>query len=236
MTKNLLSFIFVLCITLGVYAQNFTISYPAIQYAGPPNQLLEAPVTVTNTSNSVLHLMAYRKTNNLAPGHESYFCWSINCYGPPTNLSTDTVHLSPGADDNSFKGYLSPISGTDGTNVVEYCFFDYNTPQDSICVTFTYVFDQSLSVGDLSAEQIFSNPYPNPANQYVMFSYDLSQNKKGIIQIHNLLGSIVKKFPLTDKRGVIYLPISDLNAGVYFASLIADGTKLVTRRIVVSHK
>lgn len=236
MKKYLLLIFSLFVLSFSIVAQNFTITYPATFYSGPPTQLLEAPITVTNTSGITLNLLASRKTNNLAPGHDSYFCWSINCYSPVTNISPDTLILAPGAEDHSFKGYLSPSLGTTGTSVVEYCVFDYSTPNDSICVTFTYLLDSALSVGDFSAEKVFSLPYPNPAARYVMFSYDIEKYNHGVIQIHNVLGSAVKEVKLNEKKAVTLITVTELKAGVYFASLYADGKKLVTRRIVVSHK
>ena len=236
MNKNILSLVTFLALAAVLQAQNFSISFPATQYAGPPSMLLEAPVTVTNISGGELHLLAMRKTNNLASGHDSYFCWSINCYGPPTSLSPDTVHLAPGASDISFKGYLSPTMGTSGTSVVEYCFFDYSTPNDTVCVTFTYIIDSALSVGELSPEQIFSQPYPNPSNSYVIFNYNINTYKTGEIQIHNLLGSKVTSHQLSDKMGALIIPVKEMKPGIYFATLIANGNKLYTRRLVVSHK
>jgi hypothetical protein len=160
---------------------------------------------------------------------------SINCYGPGTTISTDTLQLASGASDQSFKGYLSPTSGTPGTSVVEYCFFDYNTPNDTVCVTFTYVLEVT-SVDEINNENTFSLPYPNPSNQIVTFRYDIKNYKTGSVRIHDILGRGVKEVQLTDKQGVILIPVKDLNAGVYFASIIADGKKIVTRRLVISHK
>lgn len=234
--KKYLLFLCFLALSLSLVAQNFTISYPATFYSGPPTQLLEAPVTVTSTSGADLYLLVSRKTNTLASGHDSYFCWSINCYSPSTSLSTDTLILEPGNVNNSFKGYLSPTMGTTGTSVVEYCFFDYNTPNDSVCVTFTYLLDSALSVEDLPEDKIFSAPYPNPAGQYVIFTYDLQKSSRGVIQIHNVLGSLVKEVKLSEMKATTVIPVSELKAGVYFASLIADGNKLMTRRVIISHK
>ena len=236
MNKTLLLIFALFALSFSLAAQNFSLTYPATFYSGPPTQLLEAPITVTNTSGVNLNLLVSRKTNNLAAGHDSYFCWSINCYSPSTSISTDTLALAPGAEDHSFKGYLSPSLGTTGTSVVEYCVFDYNTPTDSICVTFTYLLDSALSVGDLHADKVFSMPYPNPSSKYVMFSYDIEKNTNGVIQIHNVLGSLVKEVKLSEKRAITVVPVSELKAGVYFSSLIADGKKLVTRRVIVSHK
>jgi hypothetical protein len=236
MIKQILSLIVVIITAMSANAQSFTLTFPSTSYSGPPNQLLEAPVTVENISGAELHLLVLRKTNTLASGHDSYFCWSINCYGPPTSLSTDTVHLLPGATDNSFKGYLSPTLGTSGTSVVEYCFFDYNTPGDSVCVTFNYLLDPALSVGELQSDRIFSMPYPNPSNQIVMFQYDISGYKSGSIKIYDVLGSLVKEVALTDKKAVVVIPVKELNAGIYLANIIADGKKIVTRRLIVTHK
>ncbi|MGI8892919.1 MAG: T9SS type A sorting domain-containing protein [Bacteroidia bacterium] len=235
MNKHILSVFTILGFAVSVAAQNFTLYYPATVFTGPHNQLLEAPVTVTNISGADLNMLVIRKTNNVATGHDSYFCWSINCYGPTTSISTDTLQLASGAIDQSFKGYLSPTSGTPGTSVVEYCFFDYNTPNDSVCVEFTYIIEIT-SVDEVNNENTFSLPYPNPSNQIVTFRYDIKSYKTGSVRIHDILGRGVKEVQLTDKQGVILIPVKDLNAGVYFASIIADGKKIVTRRLVISHK
>jgi hypothetical protein len=236
MKKQLLLIPAVIFISVSVYAQNFALSFSSTTFMGPPTQILSSPVTVTSSSATDLNMLVLRKTNTLAAGHDSYFCWGPTCYGPPTSLSEDTVTIPPAGEEFSFIGYLSPTLGTNGTSTVEYCFFDYNTPTDSVCVTFTYVIDSALAVTEISSDRTFSLPFPNPSGQIVMFSYDLTGYNSGIIQIHNMLGSLIKEVKLSDKKSVIVIPVKELQSGIYFASLVADGKKSITRRLVVSHR
>lgn len=234
MNKHLLSAIAAFLIVFSAFAQNFSITYPTTTYTGDPSVQIDALVKVINASSNTVEVLAERRTNNVIPPHESNFCWGPTCYSPFINISTDTVVIAPGGEDNSFKGTLSAF-GSVGTSVVEYCFYEHTSPQDSICVTFTYIMEVT-SLNELSEEKTFSLPYPNPASQMVMFRYDLAGYNHGIIRIHNMLGSVIKEIKLADRQAVMVIPVKDLQAGIYFVSLVADNQKLVTRRLVVSHK
>ncbi len=112
MNKNLLLIFASLFISLGLAAQNFTIVTTSTTYTGNPSQAIDALVKVTNISGNTIELIAERRMNNTAPSHESNFCWGPSCYSPFTSISTDTVFLAPGDEDNTFKGTLSPFGAT----------------------------------------------------------------------------------------------------------------------------
>ncbi len=68
-----------------------------------------------------------RRTIESAPANQQfYFCFTVSCYSPFTDESTDTLTLPAGGVDSSFKAYINPM-GELGQANVRYEFIDLNT-------------------------------------------------------------------------------------------------------------
>jgi hypothetical protein len=46
----------------------------------------------------------------------------------------------------------------------------------------------------------------------------------------------VKEVAIADKQGIAKLNVSDLNAGIYFYSIIVDNKQVTTKKLIVSSK
>ncbi|MCQ2327376.1 MAG: T9SS type A sorting domain-containing protein [Bacteroidales bacterium] len=78
---------------------------------------------------------------------------------------------------------------------------------------------------------------PIPANNTTTISYSIpSKYASAKVVIRNTVGSVVKTMNVaTGKSGKLPVNVSDLNSGVYFYSVIADGQTLSTKKLVVKH-
>ena len=75
---------------------------------------------------------------------------------------------------------------------------------------------------------------PNPWNEETRISYSLPDGfSDASIRIYNLQGTQVKKFDLSSPFGEVVLQASELAAGIYIYSLVADGQELSTRRMMI---
>jgi hypothetical protein len=108
-------------------------------------------------------------------------------------------------------------------------------PNDSVCINVQFLAGYAGIDEDLASQVKFSEAYPNPASNKVSFNYALpAQLSSGAtLVLRNLLGSEVKTAVITDKQGKLTLDVTDVQAGVYFYSLIVDNTTLVTRKLVI---
>jgi len=228
----LLLLVCVIFATQNVSAQNIKVSY----------------LTVVNEGPCDLDVKAFRIEESLADSSSNYFCWDV-CLAN----WMDTAGIVPiNSGDSSLKFIGDYDSkGYPGTSIISYCFFDVDNPGDSACFTITYT-DKSppdstygrVTVGDMCLVGIddvypdntnaLRNAYPNPAVNYVAIQYTL---KKGVADAHlelrNMLGSIIKTIEVKGSVGKVILAVDDLNKGVYFYSLIADGKNFGSQKLIV---
>ncbi|MFI5218001.1 MAG: T9SS type A sorting domain-containing protein [Bacteroidia bacterium] len=235
MKKIYLSILILLIGGVRLQAQSLNGQNGVFYLQGDGNAILEGTVDIYNIGSSAVTVKVLRTDNNLAPNHQSYFCWGVNCFSPSVSLSPDSVYLPVGGFTSTFKGDLNPYLSF-GVSRVTYCFFDMYNPGDSICMEFYY--DVTTGINEIQANQnSLSIPYPNPADAMTSISYNLANNASDVkLLIRNILGAKVHEIKLASPKKVMVLNTSAFQQGVYFYSLIADGKVIGTNRLVVSHK
>jgi len=219
-----------LALSVSAFAQSFTATGQHI--TGDPFSVFEGTLTINNISSVDKQVLVTRQSNNLTAGHTSYFCW-VQCYSPATNISPDTVTIAAGGFFDQFKGDLE-ANGISGFSFVTYCFYDAFNTVDSVCVDFVY--DATTGLADLDQSKNFiSKAYPSPAVEFTSIYYSLSRTTRSAqIKIYNMLGGEVKSISLSETKGSIRIPVSDMKAGLYFYSLVADGKSSTTGKFTVS--
>ncbi|GAB2588390.1 hypothetical protein GCM10027190_41630 [Spirosoma areae] len=77
--------------------------------------------------------------------------------------------------------------------------------------------------------------YPNPFGQKTTITFQLpAQARHCLLQIHNLQGELVRSIDVSANReGSYQFSREDLPAGVYVYSLVADGARKASRRLIV---
>ncbi len=234
--KKLYSLALSLIIALSINAQAPVLTDITTNLLGDINFQIDAHVKVINPGSSDMLLLVERTIDDLTPGHYSNFCFGPSCYGPVTSIAQDTVTLSAGNNDNTFKGTLSPY-GIVGNSNVTYCFYDYRNMSDSACVTFNYMITGVGISESSSVEEGLSVPYPNPADKMSTFSYRASNTSETLSMIiYNVAGAMVYKQELEGNAGAAILITSELPSGIYVTRLESDSQVFGTRRLVVAHK
>ncbi|MEP7170645.1 MAG: T9SS type A sorting domain-containing protein [Bacteroidota bacterium] len=182
-----------------------------------------------------------RTMNDTAIGHESLFCWGINCYSANTNTSTyqDTIENSSTGDLGfarcDLNDYFHP-----GLSRITYCWYDVNNISDSVCLEFDYnIVATAVGIHQIfnSATDFISLPQPNPADGATTIVYHLNRkNSESKIIFYNVIGSKMQEVKLDDSKQSIQLNTSALQPGVYYYSLISGGKAISTNKLIVSHK
>jgi len=80
-----------------------------------------------------------------------------------------------------------------------------------------------------------SDPYPNPANNYVTFEYYLPENNNGSIVFFDILGKEILYQEISSTDNSIKIPLENVRPGIYYYYLmtqdgISKGKKLVVIR------
>jgi type IX secretion system substrate protein len=200
---------------------------------------------IHNTSTSVMHYQVNRTILNPPIDADAYvyFCTGTQCYSP--NQMTTWTPTSPyeviGASATlpNGPGTYGIAAHYDAGAVchdiyVMYRVYNVQTgTNDTAYVTLAY--KCATGIDELSTGSI-ANAYPNPASSIVNIKYDLTDANTGKIVIYDMLGKVVKQNVLADTQGVAKMNVADLNAGVYFYSLLVNDKAITTKKLIISSK
>lgn len=216
-----------------------------VQYLNPPTQ----PVAVSssdfevyvyfdlyNSDSTEVEIYAERKQNDLAPGHETLFCWDI-CYDVSKDISDSTITIAAG-DTTGFPGryLLFYPNGQSGYSEVTMRFYTAGKSGSNIEQTFAFSVDGVTSSEDALQDGSLSAPYPNPARHIARVDYHLpGAIRQGQLKVFNLIGKSVLQQPLSQPAGTAELNVSQLPSGVYFLYLFANEREWTSRKLVISH-
>ena len=183
---------------------------------------------ITNTGSNNLNFVAERTSENLVAGHESYFCWALECYAPSRSVG-DTVLFAPGDTIRDFKMYVSP-NGQVGTSTVTMNFYDSGKPTSSQTYTFSFTFDETSSRVDVQNTTQLSLAYPNPAQGTTAF--DVKANAFSNYKVIGMDGRVLRQATIEDGATQIHLNLSTMSTGHY--NVVFSGEQGVqSRRIMV---
>lgn len=188
---------------------------------------------VTNIGDEEVTITCERIVTSPEAG-SNYFCWG-SCFAPA--ISQGDLALAP-ADTSVFNAHFAPIDenwnpivGTEIT--IEYHFYERTGEHMVFEVYFKY--DPTIGITDYNDVDVFSNAYPNPANNVVSFDYDMPFNAQtASVAIYNMMGQEVIRQDVNLGGSRLDINVSDLTDGVYFYSLIVNNQAVKTSKLVIS--
>ena len=90
----------------------------------------------------------------------------------------------------------------------------------------------AVGISDLTTDKTKISVYPNPADQYLNIQFSTEDNSAAYkIEIRNMLGELLLKKENLQKTE--RLDVSELNAGIYFYSILLDNKVYRTDKLVV---
>lgn len=191
-------------------------------------------IDVKNIASSTKRIMVKKYDVTLLGMAESYFCWA-QCYPNFVYTSLEAIGLTPGQTTSNFSGDLDHYLAL-GTHRVCYTFYDSLNVNDSasVCVDFRVT---GVGINDINAVNVqLSNAFPNPAKNATSFRYVMSDYKSGsYAAVYNMVGSIIATIPVMSKEGLLQIPVSELQNGLYFFTIVVDGKNTSTRKFTVNH-
>ena len=199
------------------------------------DDLIISHLEVTNTSDNPIDIKVRRIENYLVPGSVNAFCWAGLCFPPETSVSPNVLTLDAGATSGleDFTGDYQPL-GQAGISSITYEFF--NAADSSNLATAIVFYTTTVGINESILENIeLSNAYPNPANSFASFDYDLKGVSDARLLMYNILGSIVKEINITNNFGTVKVNTSDLDEGIYFYSLLVENESLKTHKLIIKH-
>ncbi len=234
MKKALLLFSFIGLFAAGTTAQITLDNPPSVVFGGYTYADMEAHFSVINVSSASLNVHVFRNEISVVPNTSNYFCFGVWCYPGFVDHSTNTTPIGSYATDTTFIAHYAP-SGQAGISTIEYCFYDIADSVGSMtCTTIDWDATYAVGIGEIDAKNQLSEAYPSPASSLVNFKYSVG-SRDAKIMLYNVLGAEVAEHTLPGLQGVVVVPVSELENGVYFYALVVDGKVETTRKLVVSH-
>lgn len=179
-----------------------------------------------------LNLLTFRQPVSIVDGSVNWMWFGGNEYD--ATVDTTGVNVIPASTtDESFKMYYD-ADGNVGTSQIIYVFSDPTNPSNYALYWIHFDAQPSAIGEDILAKTTFSPAYPNPAESFVSFNYDIPDevNQAEII-ITNLLGAVVYEGSLSGFNGTKRIDVSNLTGGIYFATLKLDNEAALSQKILV---
>ena len=196
---------------------------------------IQFDLDIINTTDADINVVA--QMEDLTGIGMTYLCWG-NCYMPGILEAQNTVTAGGEGVFNGHVMFMDANSGEVlpvGTEVkMVYTFFDERNPEQTYTFNVNFKY-QPESIVDYNSVDVFSNAYPNPANNTVSFDYNMPYDvNSASVAIYNMMGQEVVRQNLNLGGSRADINVSDLNEGVYFYSLIVNNQTVKTNKFVVS--
>ena len=215
----------------SLWAQSFELSETDIYVKGKIGERIEVPITIRNLTEQPLSIVLQRSENNIGNGQASYICWDRDC---AENTSLHKKIDAKMSTNHIIASFEAGLAG--GYSSVKYLIFNRQNPQDALEVTIHYTIEEPSADKEVyGSEQIrLTDVYPNPASDYLYINYNiLDLNADVRVGIHNVLGSVVKEYPLEPMEDKAKISTIELNSGVYFYSLTINNETVLIKKFVV---
>ena len=191
--------------------------------------------------------------NNSYSNDENYLITFLP-YNSETEISVEFISFNVESHSTCNYDKLSVYNGKSDMDelIGEYCGSDfpdtYKASNADGALTFVFSSDYSETRSGWKAEitqkipeiktGIFENKnqeikvYPNPSSGIFNIEIPKLDNKKLIIKVYNILGSLIYTNIITGGEGQ-QIDISDKAAGIYFLSIESDNTAVLNRNLII---
>lgn len=245
--KKILPIVVLYLLALSASAQNLKITRDntGIDVAGKKivltindSSLFAENFTVTSIIKPGKSIKVKRTILLPLAGTSNSFCWAEQCYPEQVDVSPDATDFSQKTSE-VFTADFNPMPDVKhtGTFAIRYVFFDESNTRDS--TFFELQLDVMHNAGvknNTNYIAMLSAVYPNPATVKAELKYRFTDYyTAAVAKVYNLLGSEVLSQTITTKEGIVSVPVSALEDGLYFISISVDNKPLATRKFVVHH-
>lgn len=231
--------------SIHIYYHKDDVTGKTIVVPAQKNKDIEADLSLTNTTNSLIKYTVSRTLqSNLDACSSVYFCTGLQCYGPddsPTWVAPDTIEIKANQTlpdpniPNTFgiAAHYGVCENSCSDLKVLYKVYKVDAgSKDTATVLIHY--SCTAGVDEESALGTLSNAYPNPATSRFSVNYSMPVFSKSQIEVFDLYGKKVIEFPLQRSEGTAVVNTSGLASGVYFYRLMVGNQQAATKRLIIS--
>lgn len=202
----------------------------------------EAHLEVTNTGATNEQWRITRVKKQVPNGWTDQVCWPPSCFnasgdtyitphsgGNPAPIIVAGTDQTTNAELAELKPTITPNLSSEGSATYMYYITDATTGVyvDSVALQFNY----TLSIEDQILDDLTVSIAPNPATDIITIKTNNTSNST--IKMVDVLGNVVlneTSFNQTKK-----IDVSNFRNGIYFVKVESEGSKAITRKVVVRH-
>ncbi len=228
---------------VNTYSQSFTV-YSDEQAS---NQILNSDTIIVNADSAgqvTFDFFGYIKNNNptslnlhieiqkmyVSEDNIVQLCFGGVCYttlfcdGTIDGSAIGELHITLYYTANDTTANLIKVTVTDGSKADTSVFYVKYQPQNTSAIA--TVKPQTI---------YFSKPYPNPADAFVRFSYNIPSEQDGILTVYSILGDKIETKKINSGKQSLSINTSAYKTGYYIYILEINNKKVITDRFLVRH-
>jgi hypothetical protein len=138
--------------------------------------------------------------------------------------------MAAGETNSEFSAEYMP-QGIAGISIIRYYF--YNETGDS--THFVAKFNIYLTgIENNTAENLFSKPFPVPAKDNICIMASNIAGKNAEIELNDILGNHIKRITIKNE-GLVQIPVSELNNGVYFFTIKVNNQIIKSHKVIIAN-
>lgn len=239
MRKKYILFAALISIAFGIKAQSFEFIYDGNVIQDTLHLNISTGdertdyVHFKNITSETKNVKVYLQKLELANEGMLFMCFDGECL--LDTISADSILLEPNVEYLQFD--LLYMYATDHQTIARIHLVDPTTLQSIQSFVVQYK-NFNISLGKPINSNVTSlEAYPNPAKNSATINYSIPSNyRTGNLVVRNMIGSVVKTISINGgSTGKQSISTYDLPNGVYFYSIVGDGTTLSTKKLVVKH-
>ncbi|SEJ20048.1 Por secretion system C-terminal sorting domain-containing protein [Cyclobacterium xiamenense] len=234
--KFLLALVFTLTLFIQQHAEarQVRVLSERVEFNGKVNTTQRKSLILQNESEelSVYYLRYLR--GNIGSSQNIQVCLGDNCYDPRKDLSQIKLTLKPGEIYTDlyieFELGIIPTKGT-----FDLHFFNSATTRDSFIIESVYSVSGENPLEEVSHKDVdMGSIYPNPSVRSAQLDYKIKNPAANVrVVINSFIGNPIYDFSLDPVQETLVIPVTDLNPGTYFYTLIVDNKNIVTKKLYV---
>jgi hypothetical protein len=232
--------LFLLFVSLVFLAQSVTearqvrVLSEKVEFNGKVNTSQRKSLILQNDSDETKEYFLRYLRGNIGSSQNMKICLGDVCYDPKKDLSKVRINLNPGEIyTDLYIEFDLGITETRGT--FDLHFFNTDNTRDAFVVEGIYDVIPDSNPDETHHKDIdIGEAYPNPSSRTAQLNYKIKNpNAHARVVVNSFIGNPIYDFRLDPNQSTLVIPVTDLNPGVYFYTLIIDNKNIVTKKLVV---
>lgn len=216
-----------------IFAQGFDLIDRQENYQTTISETLKIPLKIKNNTDRPQFYIIRKSNNDLGGTQKGYFCLDRNCL--EAGMDEFSKRVEAGETLNGLY-YMLETGLVTGQNNLKFEVFVKGNPQGLIQhqVNITVDEHRTKSFVFQTKDITIQDVYPNPVSDQAFIDYKIhTESMKAKVVIHNILGSSIGEYELSNSENRIKILTDDFAPGIYFYTVYLNNNGVLTRKLVI---